>query len=89
MTFVDDKVTDWHHTDQKRFILLKERLASYMEYIEQYRQEKDYEEKAFESELSTLEQKMMQRFGEERQAEVAMEKKISGLVNDKFQELRH
>ena len=89
LTFVDDKVTDWHHTDQKRFILLKERLSSYVEYIEQYRKEKEYEEKAFESDLTSLEQKMMQRFAEERQAEVAMEKKITGLVNERFQDLRH
>ena len=32
---------------------------------------------------------MMQRFAEERQAEVAMEKKITGLVNERFQDLRH
>ena len=28
LTFVDDKVTDWHHSDQKRFVLLQERLAA-------------------------------------------------------------
>ena len=28
LSFVDDKVTDWHHSDQKRFVLLQERLAA-------------------------------------------------------------
>ena len=37
-----------------------------MEYIENYRKEKDYEEQAFESELSNLEARMMQRFADER-----------------------
>ena len=63
---------------------MKERIASFVDYIEQYRKEKDYEEKAFETDLSNLEQRMMQRFAEERQAEIAMEKKISGQVNDRF-----
>jgi len=58
LTFVDDKVTDWHHTDQKRFVLLQERLASYLQYVETYRQERDYEEAAFVNELSTLEAKI-------------------------------
>ena len=68
---------------------MKERLASYIKYIDKHRKEKEYEEQAFESELSNLEQKMMQRFAEERQAEVAMEKKIASIVNDRFQDLRH
>ena len=37
LTFVDDKVTDWHHSDQKRFVLLQERLGSYLQYVESYR----------------------------------------------------
>ena len=41
---MDDKVTDWHHMDQKRFVLLKERLNTYLQYVDSYRQEKDYEE---------------------------------------------
>lgn len=28
LSFVDDKVTDWHHSDQKRFVLLQERVAA-------------------------------------------------------------
>ena len=52
LSFVDDKVTDWHHSDQKRFVLLQERLAASLQYIETYKQERDYEESAFSSELN-------------------------------------
>jgi hypothetical protein len=58
ISFVDDKVTDWHHSDQKRFVLLQERLAASVQYVESYRQERDYEESAFTSELSALEAKI-------------------------------
>ena len=37
LSFVDDKVTDWHHSDQKRFVLLQERLAASLQYIETYK----------------------------------------------------
>ena len=37
LAFLDDKVTDWHHSDQKRFVLLQERLAASVQYVETYR----------------------------------------------------
>ena len=52
MSFVDDKVTDWHHSDMKRFVLLQERVAASVQYVETYRQEREYEESAFTSELT-------------------------------------
>ena len=51
-------MTDWHHSDQKRFVLLQERLAAATQYVETYRQERDYEEGAFTSELTSLEAKI-------------------------------
>ena len=76
LTFVDDKVTDWHHSDQKRFVLLQERLAASVQYVDTYRQEREYEESAFTSELSSLEAKIEQKFQDERQADIEMEKRL-------------
>ena len=59
---LDDKVTDWHHLDQKRFVLLKESLSTALQYVDSYRQEKEYEEQAFVNELASLESKMAQKF---------------------------
>ena len=84
LSFVDDKVTDWHHSDQKRFVLLQERLAASVTYVETYRQEREYEESAFTSELTTLEAKIAQNFSDERQADLEMEKRLSNLMNDRF-----
>ena len=88
LSFVDDKVTDWHHLDQKRFVLLQERLSASIEYVETYRQERDYEEGAFTSELTSLEAKIAQKFADERQADLDMEKRLNALMNDRFQQLR-
>ena len=88
MSFVDDKVTDWHHSDQKRFVLLQERLAASVSYVETYRQEREYEESAFTSELSSLEARIAQNFADERQADLEMEKRLSNLMNDRFAQLR-
>jgi len=88
LSFVDDKVTDWHHSDQKRFVLLQERLAASVSYVETYRQEREYEESAFTSELSSLEARIAQNFADERQADLEMEKRLSNLMNDRFAQLR-
>jgi len=48
-----------------------------LQYVETYRQERDYEEGAFVGELSALEAKIAQRFSEERQADVDMEKRLA------------
>ena len=88
MSFVDDKVTDWHHSDQKRFVLLQERLAATVQYVETYRQERDYEESAFTSELTSLEARIAQKFAQERQADLDMEKRLTQLMNDRFSQLR-
>ena len=52
--------------DQKRFVLLKERLNTYLQYVDSYRQDRDYEEQAFANELTALESKMAQKFSLER-----------------------
>ena len=74
--------------DQKRFVLLKERLNTYLQYVDSYRQEKDYEEQAFTNELAALESKMAQKFSQERQADLEMEKRLNAIVNERFQGLR-
>ena len=75
--------------DQKRFVLMQERLSSYMQYVESYRQERDYEESAFMNELSSMEAKIAQRFTEERQADVDMERRIAQTITDRFASLRN
>lgn len=37
LSFIDDKVTDWHHSDQKRFVLLQERVVASVQYVDTYR----------------------------------------------------
>ena len=74
--------------DQKRFVLLKERLNTYLQYVDSYRQEKDYEEQAFTNELAALESKMAQKFSQERQADLEMEKRLNAVINERFQGLR-
>ena len=77
VNFLEDKITDWHHMDQKRFVLLKERLNTYLQYVDCYRQDRDYEEQAFANELTALESKMAQKFSLERQADLEMEKRLN------------
>ena len=88
LAFVDDKVTDWHHQDQKRFVLLQERLAASTQYVDKYRQEREYEESAFTSELTSLEAKIAQKFADERKEEIEMEKRMVSLMNERFGQLR-
>ena len=70
-------------------MLLQERLNSYLQYVETYRQERDYEENAFTNELSGLEAKIAQRFSEERQADIDMERNLAHTMNDRFSQLRN
>lgn len=44
IALVDDQVTDWYQTDQRKLVLVKERLASYQAYVETYRAERAYED---------------------------------------------
>ena len=69
-------------------MLLQERLAASVSYVETYRQEREYEESAFTSELSSLEARIAQNFADERQADLEMEKRLSNLMNDRFAQLR-
>ena len=41
---MDDQVTDWYQTDQRKLVLVKERLASYQAYVETYKAERAYED---------------------------------------------
>ena len=60
-----------------------------MQYVETYRQERDYEESAFTNELATLEARMSQKFSSDRQADLDMEKRVTQLMNDRFSQLRN
>ena len=67
---------------------MQERLAASVSYVETYRQEREYEESAFTSELSSLEARIAQNFADERQADLEMEKRLQNLMNDRFAQLR-
>lgn len=56
--------------------------------METYRQEREYEESAFTSELTSLEAKIAQKFQDERQAELDMEKRLADIMNERFGNLR-
>ena len=88
LQFVDDKVTDWHHADQKRFVLLQERLTAASQYVETYRQEREYEDNAFSNELAALEAKIEQKAADEHHADREMENRITQHMNDRFSQLR-
>lgn len=42
LAFLEEKVSDWQLTDKKRFVLLNERLQSYIQYVESSKAEKDF-----------------------------------------------
>ena len=56
--------------------------------MDTYRQERDYEESAFVSELSSLEARIAHKFSEERQADLDLEKRMMLLMNDRLSQLR-
>lgn len=42
LAFLEEKVSDWQLTDKKRFVLLNERLLSYIQYVDSSKAEKDF-----------------------------------------------
>ena len=88
MAFLEEKVSDWSQTDKKRFVLLNERLLSYLQYVDSSKSEKDFQEQAFVNTLTSLEARIAQKFVQERQANHEMEKRLSLLIADKFNTLR-
>ena len=88
LAFLEEKVSDWNQTDKKRFVLLNERLLSYLQYVESYKAEKEFQEQTFANNLSALEARIAQKFMQERQADQEMEKRLTRLIADKFNGLR-
>ena len=40
---IDDKIMDWHDSNNKKFNIFKERINEYQKYVEEDRLAKDYQ----------------------------------------------
>lgn len=59
---IDDKIMDWHDSNNKKFNIFKERINEYQKYVEEDRLAKDYQHETRLQELKTLEAKIQERF---------------------------
>ena len=59
---VDEKVLDWHDSNNKKFNIFRERINEFTKYIDEDRQAKDYFHETRLQELKALEQKIQERF---------------------------
>jgi hypothetical protein len=62
MDVVDDKIIDWHESNNKKFNTFKERINEFHKYIEEDKQTKEFLYEARMQELKTIESKILERF---------------------------
>lgn len=55
---IDDRIVDWHESNNKKFNIFKDRLTDYQKYIDEDRQAKEYFHEARQQELKNLEGKI-------------------------------
>lgn len=59
---VDDKINDWHESNNKKFNIFKDRINEYSKYIEEDKLAKEYQHESRMQELKGLEQRIQERF---------------------------
>ena len=85
---VDEKIIDWHEANSKKFNVLKERINEFHKYIDEDKQAKEFIYEARMQELKNLETKILERFEQENAARKEMEKRLLGIVEDRFTSLK-
>ncbi len=85
---VDDHIVDWHENNNKRFNQFKDKINEYHKYIEDDKTQKELVYETRMLELKNLELKIEERFEQETAARKEMEKRLFGIVEDRFNALK-
>lgn len=88
MDQVDEKIVEWHDHNNKKFNLFKDRINEFHKYVDEDKQTKEYIYETRLQELKALEIKIQERFEQETAARRDMEKRLAGIVEDRFAALK-
>jgi hypothetical protein len=52
---IEEKITAWEHSEEKKNVILKQRLATFLKYIEDDHEERNREDEIYFAKLTQLE----------------------------------
>lgn len=58
MQLIEEKITTWEHQEEKRSVILRQRLATFLKYIEDDHEQREQDDEVYFATLAQLEQQI-------------------------------